>query len=118
MDDAPEAEWRSIFDTASALILGKADRASLVVYLSDTEGRFDSFAAFIGMLPFRGVSMALVSARVDGYSFDDLRFASPSRAFELDLSAAARLGLPPLSAVFGPLPSTTFATFVEGWDPV
>jgi len=114
----PASEWTAIFETASDLILGKADRASLVVFLSDMQGDYDSFASFIGMLPFRGVATALVSFNNVNYgSLQSLSFRSPSGVFQLNASDSARMGICPVSMVFGPLPQTVFAGFSEPWDP-
>ena len=57
----PLWEFNAIFEVASELLMQGADRASLLLYIGPQDSKFDSFAAFIGMLPFRGVSVALMS---------------------------------------------------------
>ena len=89
-----------------------------MVFISDAEGMCDSFAAFVGMLPFRGVATALVSFKKDGYgSLQDLVFESPSGVMRVDSKDSARMGLCPLARVFGPLPSNVWAAFPRSWDP-
>ena len=39
----PAEEWAAIFETASQLILNKADRASLLVFIGDGTARTDGF---------------------------------------------------------------------------
>jgi len=51
-------EYEAIFRVASELILRKADRASLLIFVGWEDSRFDFYAAVIGMLPFRGLSAA------------------------------------------------------------
>ena len=57
----PLWEFNAIFEVASDLLMHGADRASLVVFIGAQDAKFDCFAAFIGMLPFRGVSVALLT---------------------------------------------------------
>ena len=57
----PLWEFNAIFEIASELLMQGADRASLVVYVGAQDAKFDCFASFIGMLPFRGVSVALLT---------------------------------------------------------
>ena len=90
-------EYSSVFDVASELILKKADRASLVIFIGWDDERYDFYAAMIGMLPFRGVSMALISqrkVRACWYRCDELRkcsfctLASSIDVFVHEVSAA------------------------------
>ena len=99
----PMREWAAIFELASSLILRHADRASLVVFVGGDDPKADAFAAFIGMLPFRGLATALLSQHA-GYD-DALRCETPSTVFEVDARQGARMGMYPLSSVFGPLGS-------------
>ena len=57
----PLWEFNAIFEVASELLMQGADRASLLLYVGPQDSKFDCFAAFVGMLPFRGVSVALLS---------------------------------------------------------
>ena len=110
------AEYRAIFCVASDLVLAKADRASLVIFVGWDEPRFDFYAAAIGMLPFRGLSTALLTRRL---SYGDLTaFRSPSSVFEIRGANAARMGMFPIKAVFGPLPGRAVGTAIEEWAAV
>ena len=109
-------EYASIFSVASQLILDKADRASLIVFVGWEDSRFDFYAAVIGMLPFRGVSTALVTQRT---SYGDLlHYSSPSTVFEIEGSNAARMGMFPIKSVFGPLHDKTLVQAIDEWVPV
>ena len=57
----PLWEFNAIFEVASELLMQGADRASLLLYIGPQDSKFDCFAAFIGMLPFRGISVALLT---------------------------------------------------------
>ena len=57
----PLWEFNAIFENASELLMHGADRASLIIFVGVKDPKFDCFAAFIGMLPFRGVSVALLT---------------------------------------------------------
>lgn len=113
---APTDEFNCIFRTASSLILNKADRASLVVFVGWEDIVMDSYAAFIGMLPFRGVQVALISMR-DSYG-DLMRFTTPSGTFHIDGLKGARMGKFTVHAVFGALPSKKMSAHVATWKPV
>ena len=56
-------EYNTIFKAASSLLMEKADRASLLVFVGWEDVKMDSYAAFIGLLPFRGVQVALITRR-------------------------------------------------------
>mmetsp|Transcript_61427 Transcript_61427/g.171729 ORF Transcript_61427/g.171729 Transcript_61427/m.171729 type:complete len:946 (+) Transcript_61427:96-2933(+) len=109
-------EYEAIFETASSVILSKADRASLLLFVGWEDVSKDAFAAFIGMLPFRGIPVALLSQRTS--AGDLLRQVTPSGVFEVDGRDAGRMGMFPVSAVFGPLPSGAQEANVDVWEPV
>jgi 3-dehydroquinate synthetase len=109
-------EYEAIFQTASSIILAKADRASLLLYVGWEDDSKDAYAALIGMLPFRGVSTALLTQRSD--HGDLLRHATPSGVFQVDGRDSGRMGMFPLHAVFGALPSTSASAPVETWNPI
>merc|ERR1711968_121765 len=97
----PLWEFNAIFEVASELLMQGADRASLLLYIGPQDSRFDCFAAFIGMLPFRGISVALLTQRT---THGDLaRVATPSGVFRVDADDAARMGMYPACAIFGGL---------------
>ena len=98
-------EYATVFSVASDLILLKADRASLVIFVGYEDSNHDFYAAMIGMLPFRGVSMALITQR-QRYG-DLLTYTSPSKVFNIEGVNAARMGMFPIKAVFGVLPDKT-----------
>merc|ERR1712232_84360 len=76
----------------------------------------DSYAAFIGMLPFRGIQVAVLSRRTD---YGDLsRFTTPTGAFDINGRTAARMGKFTVHSVFGALPSKRLREDVEEWQPV
>ena len=98
------------------MILSKADRASLVVFVGWEDPVYDFYAAAIGMLPFRGITTALVTQR-ESYG-DLLYYQAPSTVFEINGSEAARMGMFPIKAVFGSLHDKTLVQAVDEWDPV
>jgi hypothetical protein len=108
-------EYRAAFSIASDLVLRRADRASLIIFVG-WDPKFDFFASLIGMLPFRGVTTALITQRTS--HGDLLSCRSPSGVFELQSRNSARLGLIPVKAVFGPLEDLEINTTVEAWHPV
>ena len=113
---SPMDEYNTIFKAASSLLLAKADRASLLVFVGWENVQMDSFAAFIGMLPFRGVQVAVLSRRSN---YGDLsRFVTPSGTFDLDGRTAARMGKFTVHSVFGALPSKNVQEDVAEWQPV
>lgn len=57
----PMDEYTTIFKLASSLLDAKADRASLLIFVGSSNISLDSFAAFVGMLPFRGIQVALLT---------------------------------------------------------
>eukprot|EP00560_Eucampia_antarctica_P008834 CAMPEP_0197828440 /NCGR_PEP_ID=MMETSP1437-20131217/4998_1 /TAXON_ID=49252 ORGANISM="Eucampia antarctica, Strain CCMP1452" /NCGR_SAMPLE_ID=MMETSP1437 /ASSEMBLY_ACC=CAM_ASM_001096 /LENGTH=807 /DNA_ID=CAMNT_0043429643 /DNA_START=467 /DNA_END=2890 /DNA_ORIENTATION=- len=115
-DASPMDEYNTIFEAASSLLLAKADRASLLVFVGWENIQMDSYAAFIGMLPFRGVQVALLTRRSD---YGDLsRFATPSGTFNIDGLTAARMGKFTVHSVFGSLPSKKVREDVQEWQPV
>jgi 3-dehydroquinate synthetase len=109
-------EYEAIFKTASSVILAKADRASLLLYVGWEDDAKDAYAALIGMLPFRGVSTALLTQRRN--HGDLLRHVTPSGVFQVDGRDAGRMGMFPLHAIFGTLPSTTASAPVKTWNPI
>jgi len=109
-------EYNAIFETASKALLEKADRASLLVFVGWEDVAMDAYAAFIGMLPFRGVQVALISRRRE-YG-DLMRFATRTGTFDLDGLNSARMGKFTVHTVFGALPSRTFQEPVRAWQPV
>jgi len=113
----PVDEFEAIFTVCSDMILAKADRASLVIFVGfDNDAQLDFFAAAIGMLPFRGITTALVTQRK---SYGDLmHYISPSTVFEIDGANAARMGMFPIKAVFGALHDKTVVQAIDEWYPV
>lgn len=112
----PMEEYKAIFEASSSLLIAKADRASLLIFVGWENTSMDGYAAFIGMLPFRGVQVALLSMRAD-YG-DLLRFTTPSGTFDFDGLTAARMGKFSVHAVYGHLPTKRFTEKVQTWDPV
>lgn len=112
----PMAEYTAVFETTSQLLLAKADRASLIIYVGWEDVRYDFYASIIGMLPFRGVTTAIITQRAE-YG-DLLTPASPSGVFAITGANAARMGMFPLKAAFGPLASTAFTKTIADWTPV
>eukprot|EP00930_Biecheleria_cincta_P027178 TRINITY_DN1908_c0_g1_i2.p1 TRINITY_DN1908_c0_g1~~TRINITY_DN1908_c0_g1_i2.p1 ORF type:complete len:833 (-),score=141.90 TRINITY_DN1908_c0_g1_i2:350-2848(-) len=109
-------EYEAIFQTASSAILAKADRASLLLYVGWEDHAKDSYAALIGMLPFRGISTALLTQR--SAHGDLLHHATPSGVFQVNGRDAGRMGMFPVHAIFGALTSCTMIDNVQVWKPV
>ncbi len=109
-------EFNAIFEVSSSLLLKGADRASLVIYIGSNSASFDSFAAFIGMLPFRGISMALLTQRV--ILGDISKHVTPSGVFRCSAGDSQRMGMFPIYAVFGDLESASFEIPVTKWEPI
>lgn len=109
-------EYNAIFAVGYSLILEQADRASLLIFVGSDDTRTDAFAAVIAMLPFRGVQVALLSQREDYGNL--LHFTTPSGAFDINAAQSARMGMFPMAAVYGSLPSKNFEVTVEDWTPV
>ena len=117
-NSTPMEEYNAIFEVASSLLLEKADRASILIFVGweNTNSQMDSYAAFIGMLPFRGVQVALLSRR-ESYG-DMLHFKTPSGSFEIDSLTSARMGKFSVHAIFGGLASKRATEKVKTWMPV
>jgi 3-dehydroquinate synthetase len=115
-DATPMEEYETIFEAASSLLMEKADRASILVFVGWENTSMDAYAAFIAMLPFRGVQCALISRR-ESYR-NILNFTTPSGTFVFDALTAARMGKFSVHSVFGHLPSRTFNESVNEWRPV
>jgi len=144
----PALEHEAIFEVAESLILQRADRATLCLFASGDEG-LDGFAGIIGLLPFRGVSTALISKRSrnqllaaaqaqkqlveagqcsggDPLTFQPpFRFTSPSGVFDVDCSAASRMGMVMVGACFSLVPAgrssgqeQALEMPVRPWEPV
>ena len=113
---SPMEEYNTIFEAASSLLLCKADRASLVVFVGWDDVSMDAYAAFIGMLPFRGIQVALISKR-EQYG-DLLHFKTRSGTFDMDGLVAARMGKFTVHSVFGHLPTKRHSEDVKEWQPV
>jgi 3-dehydroquinate synthetase len=109
-------EYNTIFEAASSLLMSKADRASILIFVGWENSQMDAYAAFIGMLPFRGIQVALLSRR-NNYG-DLLHFTTPSGAFDLDGLTSARMGKFSLHAIFGELESKRTTEKVKTWYPV
>ena len=113
---SPMDEYGAIFKVTSDLIMAKADRASMVVFVGWADPAYDYLAAVIGMLPFRGVSTALITQRK---SYGDLlHYTSPSTVFEIEGANAARMGMFPIKAVFGSLDKKEVIQGIREWKPV
>ena len=113
----PAREYNAIFEIETRMMLAKANRQSLVIWAGHPDKpELDGFAGFLGMLPFRGISVALVTFS-DQYP-DPFRYATPSGVLEHDSRDAGRMGLCPIKAVFGALPSSTFTAQLSTWDPI
>jgi 3-dehydroquinate synthetase len=109
-------EYNTIFEAASSLLMSKADRASLVIFVGWENVQMDAYAAFIGMLPFRGIQVALLSRRE---SYGDLfKFTTSSGTFDLDGLTSARMGKFSVHAVYGKLESKALSEKVKEWYPV
>jgi len=113
------AEYESIFAVAERLILDGADRATLVCFVGwedEERGGGDFYAALIGMLPFRGLSVALLTQRT---KYNDLLFySSPSGVFQINGGDAARMGMFPVKAVFGPLADKVVKKNIGTWKNI
>ena len=98
-------------------MLAKANRQSLVIWAGNpAKPELDGFAGFLGMLPFRGISVALVT--FSSQYPDPFRYATPSGVLEHDSYDAGRMGLSPVKAVFGSLSPRTFRAELRPWDPI
>ena len=84
--------------------------------MGSEDSKFDFYAAVIGMLPFRGISTALVTQRRQ-YG-DMLSYVSPSGVFHIEGSNAARMGMFPIKSVFGSLHDKTLVQAIDEWNPV
>ena len=113
----PSREYNAIFEIETRMMLAKANRQSLVIWAGNPDKpELDGFAGFLGMLPFRGISVALVTFSQQ-YP-DPFRYATPSGVLEHDSYDAGRMGLSPVKAVFGALPSRAFTAELKPWDPI
>ena len=116
-DGDPAREYHAIFDIETRMMLAKANRQSLVIWAGNpAKPELDGFGGFFGMLPFRGISVALVT--FSRQYFDPFRYATPSGVLEHDSYDAGRMGLSPVKAVFGSLPQRTFRAELRPWDPI
>ena len=97
----PMEEYNAIFETASSLLLSKADSASILIFVGWENSQMDAYAAFIGMLPFHGVQVALLSRR-SNYG-EMVHFTTSSGTFDMDGLTAARMGKFSVHAIFGKL---------------
>merc|ERR1719487_2795896 len=113
--DPAVEEYNGIFSVGEQMLLNKCNRQSLVVVLSSS-GEFDTCAGFFGMLPFRGVTVTLVTLS-DEYP-DPFTWRSPSGCYETDMTDPGRMGLEIIRAIFGPLPSRSFVAELKPWVPV
>jgi hypothetical protein len=77
---------------------------------------YDAYALFVGIFPFRGIHVALVPQRKE-YG-DLLHVTTPSGVFSVSGRDAPRMGMFQMSVVFGSLPSKTFETIVDDWQPM
>lgn len=115
--DAPMLEYNTIFEAASSLLLEKADRASLLVFVGWEDHANDAYAAFIGMLPFRGIQVALITRNTNDRA-NWLRMTTPSGTFDVEGLNAARMGKFTLHQIFGPCPNRTISEPVQEWNPI
>ena len=68
------------------------------------------------MLPFRGLTVALLTQRT---KYNDLLFySSPSGVFHINAGDAARMGMFPIKAVFGPLADKTVKKKIGTWQNI
>lgn len=109
-------EYKAIFEVASQLLVSKANRASLLLYVGCEKTHMDSYAAFVGMLPFRGIQVALISRR-NTYG-ELLNYSTPSQTFNIDGLLPARMGKFNVHIVFGHLNSILVSDYVRVWDPI
>jgi len=114
----PAAEFKAIFELEEAMMLQRASRQSLIVWVGRPDRpELDGFAGFLGMLPFRGVHVALVSPCAEAHP-DPFRYSTPSGVIEHDATDPARMGKCAIAALFGPLPSRTFTSKLGRWNPI
>lgn len=113
---SPMDEYKTIMEAASSLLLSKADRASILIFVGWEDVKMDAYSAFIGMLPFRGVQTAMLTRRED-YG-DVFRSTTASGTFDIDARAPARMGKYTVHSIFGSLPSKHLSEPVETWTPV
>lgn len=113
---SPMDEYKTIMEAASSLLLSRADRASLLIFVGWEDVKMDAYAAFIGMLPFRGVQTAVLSRR-ETYG-DMLHFTTPSGTFHIDGLASARMGKYSVHSMFGGLPPKHVSEPVRNWTPI
>ena len=114
----PTQEFKAIFELEEAMMLQRANRQSLIVWIGRPDRpELDGFAGFLGMLPFRGVNVALVSADESAYP-DPFRYRTPSGVIEHDATDPARMGKCCIVAMFGPLASRTFTSELAEWTPI
>lgn len=113
---SPMEEYNTIFEAASSLLMAKADRASILIFVGWENVAMDAFASFIAMLPFRGVQCAIISRR-ESYR-NMLHYSTPSGTFTFDALTSARMGKFSVHSVFGSLPSRKISEKVEKWCPV
>ncbi len=109
-------EYNTIFEVASSLLMAKADRASLLIFVGWENVAMDAYAAFIAMLPFRGIQCAIITRR-ESYR-NMLHYSTRSGTFVFDGLTAARMGKFSVHSIFGPLPSKSFSNGVNEWCPV
>ena len=112
----PMEEYNTIFEAASSLLMEKADRASILIFVGWENVAMDAYASFIAMLPFRGVQCAIITRR-DSYG-EILNHATPSGTFAFNALTSARMGKFSVHSMFGTLPSQTFEEKVNTWSPV
>lgn len=113
----PMEEYNAIFEVASSLLVQKADRASLLIYVGWNDIAMDSYAAFIGMLPFRGIQVACITRR--SLYGEMLQFRTKSGTFDMDGLTAARMGKFTVHSMFGPnCNSKSFSERVKEWNPI
>lgn len=118
-DDQPIHEYEAIFEMASGILLNKASRSSLLIFVGSSLLSYDAYGALIGMLPFRGMSTALISQASHENNYDHfLRLSTPSGTFMVDADNSARMGMYPLSAIYGPMGSKNIEITVEEWSPI
>ena len=93
---SPAREFAAIFEVLEGMMLAKANRQSLVLWVGRPDKpELDGFAGFLGMLPFRGISVALVSANAVRYP-DPFSYRTPSGVLEHDANDPARCARLPL----------------------
>lgn len=110
-------EYNAIFEVVSQILLNGANRRSLLIFVGADDTSYDAFAPLIGMLPFRGIATSLISQYNGDYN-NFLKFITPSSVFQLDLRDAARLGLNPVTTIFGPKNDHHINARVNEWLPI